>query len=258
MLKFIGRGSCANMKEGNNSAYIKEGDTFLLLDCGCLTTNRIIKSNLLDGIKNIYILITHFHDDHVGSLGSLLLHCRYVLGIIPNVYFEDKQYLVNFLAMQGILEDEVYMYMTNRYIDDMNLNYSAIPTKHYEFYKPSNETVYSSEITKTVVMTNYFKCYGYYFAKSNGERENEYAYYSGDSNSIPESIMDIFKNYDSFVLYQDVCLSKEHGYAHLPLSKLCELIPDRLRYKVYCMHLDSNELITKCKEEGFNVVKVEV
>jgi ribonuclease BN (tRNA processing enzyme) len=258
MLKFIGRGSCFNSKEGNNSAYIKKGESFLLIDCGCLTANKIIESNLLDGVKKVHILITHFHDDHVGSLGSLLLYCRYALDIIPDIYFEDKQYLVDFLAMQGLLEHEVYTYMTNRYVDDMKLTYSPVPTKHYEFYKPIQETVYSSEITKTVVMTNYFKCYGYYLVKNNIERTNQHAYYSGDSNSIPKNMLDILEFYDSAILYQDVCLSDEHGYAHLPLSKLCELIPKELRHKVYCMHLNSDELITKCKEEGFNVVEVEV
>jgi arginyl-tRNA synthetase len=38
-------------------------------------------------------------------------------------------------------------------------------------------------------------------------------------------------------------------------KKLSELIPSKYKRKVYCMHIDSNELIAKAKEEGFNVVE---
>jgi len=34
MLKFIGSGSAFNTKLGNNSAYYKEGNQMLLIDCG--------------------------------------------------------------------------------------------------------------------------------------------------------------------------------------------------------------------------------
>ena len=41
MLKFIGTGSAFNQDLGNTSAYIKDGETLLLIDCGETVFQRI-------------------------------------------------------------------------------------------------------------------------------------------------------------------------------------------------------------------------
>lgn len=46
-LEFIGRGSAFNREEGNNSAYIKKDNSFLLIDCGKLVYDEIEKRNLI-------------------------------------------------------------------------------------------------------------------------------------------------------------------------------------------------------------------
>ena len=56
-LKFIGRGSAFNIKEGNTAAYYKSNDYMLLIDCGSNIFERILNNNLLDDIKEIYIFV---------------------------------------------------------------------------------------------------------------------------------------------------------------------------------------------------------
>lgn len=66
--------------------------------------------------------------------------------------------------------------------------------------------------------------------------------------SIFERIIDEF--------YQDTCLADYEGSTHASLRLLCETIPEDKRYKVYCMHIDCDELIKKAKDAGFNVAKI--
>ena len=76
-LEFLGRGSGYNVTEGNTCAFIKKDDTLLLIDCGESIFKEIIKKNLIDGIKNIHVLITHMHSDHIDSLGSFVGYCHW-------------------------------------------------------------------------------------------------------------------------------------------------------------------------------------
>ena len=55
MLKFIGTGSAFNQDLGNTSAYIKDGETLLLIDCGETVFQRIKEIKLLDDVKKVYI-----------------------------------------------------------------------------------------------------------------------------------------------------------------------------------------------------------
>ena len=78
MLKFIGTGSAFNQDLGNTSAYIKDGETLLLIDCGETVFQRIKEIKLLDDVKKVYIVITHNHSDHIGSLGSLVEYLYFI------------------------------------------------------------------------------------------------------------------------------------------------------------------------------------
>lgn len=39
----------------------------ILIDCGETIARKIIKENVLEGIEELYILISHTHSDHIGS-----------------------------------------------------------------------------------------------------------------------------------------------------------------------------------------------
>ena len=59
MLNFLGTGSAFNTEKGNTSAFIKKDNSLLLIDCGGTVFHRLQELNLLDGVENLYIVVTH-------------------------------------------------------------------------------------------------------------------------------------------------------------------------------------------------------
>lgn len=233
ILKFLGRGSAFNTKEGNTSAYIKQDEELLLIDCGENIFERIINKNLLDDIKSVNVLITHLDSDHVGSLSSLIYYCYYCKKIKVSVYFPRRD-LYELLELQG-------------HKDGYDYNYYG------DFYK-NIESNFKNIKWWGAIKTNHIKtlnCFGYLIQFE----DNKSMYYSGDCSS-PE----FYKENDLEAvdeIYQDTCLTDYKGNVHTSLRLLNESIPKEYRNKVYCMHLDCDELINKAKDLGFNVVEVD-
>ena len=236
MLKFIGRGSAFNIKEGNTSAYeITEQNQLVLLDCGEDVFHKIKPIIDNNDIKQMFIFISHLNSDHCGSLSSLLFYLHYIKKSIDYtvVCGEDNYYdLKQLLILQGNKDQVNNLTTLNEWdggIDFKEGSIFSIKVNHIED----------------------MNCYGFIVSNPN----NELIYYSGDSNEIPELVLE---NLDKFTaIYQDTCLADYEGNVHLSLRKLCELIPKEHRNKIHCMHLDCDELIYKAKSEGFNVVEVE-
>lgn len=225
-LKFIGRGSAFNIKEGNNSAYIKKDKEFILIDCGEGIFGRIIENNLLNNIETVKVLITHLNADHVGSLSTLIFYCYYMKKITPIIYYPNTD-IEELLKLMG--HNKEYILQKPEVNSNFNigsLNFSFISVSHMKV----------------------MDCYALDICD-----EDKRVYYSGDSNDIPKQIISELDKIDEF--YQDTCIAEYEGNIHLSLRKLCELIPENCRDKVYCMHIDNNELIIKAKEQGFNIVR---
>ena len=72
MLRFLGCGGAFNTALGTNAAFFTHNGNLYLLDCGETVFERAKLSGLLDSAKEIFVAVTHFHSDHVGSLGTLL------------------------------------------------------------------------------------------------------------------------------------------------------------------------------------------
>lgn len=223
-LKFIGRGSAFNVKEGNTAAYYKNNNYLLLIDCGSNIFERILKNNLLDDIKEIYILITHLHSDHMGSLSDLIYYCYYILGIKPTVFFPTDE-LDNILKEIGHTNE--YDNLERDVIDIHDISFMPIKVSHLDN----------------------MNCFGYYLII-----EDKDIWYSGDCNEFAPYTEDIHK-FDE--MYQDTSYKDYEGNVHLSLKKLCEAVPKQYRNKVYCMHIDNDNLIEEAIKEGFNVVTVE-
>jgi ribonuclease BN (tRNA processing enzyme) len=232
-LKWLGRGSAFNTKEGNTSAYIKQDNELVLIDCGENIFERILKKKLLDDVKKVHILITHLDSDHVGSLSSLIYYCYYCKKIVADVYFPRVD-LCELLKIQGHEEGKDYNY-------------------YYNFTK-NIEDDFVSINSISPIKTNHIKtlnCFGYLIQFNN----NKVIYYSGDCNK-PE----IYRETDLETIdeiYHDTCLADYERNVHTSLRLLSESISEKYRHKVYCMHLDCDDVIDKAKELGFNVVEVE-
>lgn len=248
-LKFLGRGSAFNVKEGNTSAYVKENNTLLLIDCGESIFKTIIEKNLLDGVKNVYVLITHCHSDHVGSLSSFLFYCYYIKNIKANVYHHNIKSIEKFLLLNDNINEETYhlMGLLDKHIDELGLDFDSDPVLHKSIYAYDN-----GRVTRDWAPNYVFECYGYFLKFNDGN----YIYYSGDSSYLELDLI-LLLDKDLTTIYHDACLADYEDNAHTSLRLLCEKIEPKYRDRVYCMHIDCDELIEKAECEGFNIVEVE-
>jgi len=234
MLKFIGSGSAFNTNLGNTSAYIKKDDKLLLIDCGELTFDGILKLNLMEGIKELHILITHTHSDHIGSLGSLILYSYYINGIRPTIYLPDFHFY-KILGLMGVTSKHCYLkdatFINKITIPSMNIKLEYVPTVHC---KEMNS--YSIFINKDDEKTIFF---------------------SGDSYEINNIAFNFLEERKIDYFYQDTCKADYPDNVHLSLNKLVESVPKQFRSKIYCMHLDNTFSKEEAKQFGFNVVENE-
>lgn len=234
-LKFLGTGSAFNVKRGNNCAYYKEGESILFLDFGESIFEKVVKKNVLSGIKNIFVAITHLHGDHVGSLSTLIYYACFNLN--------TKVKLLSIGV--GNKEDELLAF----------LKFQGVSEKHFEFVGENLEDKFTQIKNCKYVRVSHSKSLGQCYAVEIEMADKSKIYFSGDTNDqeyIKNVVSSLNKN-DEF--YCDTCLEDWEGNVHTNYKVLENLVPKEKRKQVYCMHIDDECLPALLKEKGFKVVK---
>lgn len=231
-LNFIGSGSAFNTLLGNNSAFLKKGHALLLMDCGGTTFDRLQEAKLLEGVKELYVVITHRHPDHVASLGDLIFYAYYILNIKVVLLTPEQEAVAILLKYMGV-EKDLYTHINLRgkyalCTEALRVEIEPVPVEHVPNI-PS---------------------YGYLI-----QYENSQIFYSGDSKMIPEKILQSFEKGDLDFIYQDVCAYQDHHGPHLHIDHLTELIAPQARHRVFCMHRDETFGAEKALSRGFNVAQ---
>ncbi len=233
MLNFIGTGSAFNTELGNTSAFIKNNNSLLIIDCGGTVFHRLQELNLFDKLENLYIIITHTHPDHVGSLGEVIFYSYYILKRRPTIFFPKKELIESFLTNIGVSAE---MYKLN--------SFDRIDVNDTQFGKFSIEFLHVSHVDT-------IPAYGFVM-----KLNEKLFYFSGDANNISRKVMNRILNGEINMAYQDTCGLDYEGNNHLSLRKLCKIVPQEFRYKFYCMHLDKHITEKEIKENGFNVARI--
>ena len=108
-LNFLGKGSAFYPLYGNTGAYMRFEDELYLLDCGETAFDTLYRKEDLDRISHIYVILTHLHADHVGSLGTLISYYYCLHGIQVYVIHPEPT-VVQLLTLEGITP-EGYCYL---------------------------------------------------------------------------------------------------------------------------------------------------
>lgn len=235
-LKFLGRGSAFNVTEGNNSCFYKNNkNQILLIDCGESVFSKIVLSEILKDINQIFVAITHTHSDHVGSLGSLALYSFFKLNKKINLVLTPSEVQNNAIKtlckIMGIADHQINI------IEPSELLKNFDEFENFEFVKTSHVEEFESF---GIVITH----------KTDGV-----VYYSSDTNSTEH--LEKFLNHPNLhKIYVDTSKADYPGNVHISSKILADKVEPKLRHKVYCMHIDDSKHIDYLKHIGFNVVEV--
>ena len=231
-LSFLGRGAAFNPLEGNTAAYLREADKLLLIDCGESVFVEIIRRKLLEGVKQVWIAVSHFHSDHCGSLGSLTLYCAQRLGFAANVLLpaHDERYAAEMRQL---------------------LRLFGVPDRLVCLLPESNLAGFSAFSGFRFVPTVHapgMDCYSFEF-----ETEGGGVYYTADT-SAADGISTFVTTHPEFErIYAETVDAKESA-VHLPLWQLAEIIPAEKRVRVQVMHLANTESVASAEKLGFRAV----
>jgi phosphoribosyl 1,2-cyclic phosphodiesterase len=244
LLNFIGIGSAFNTELGNTSAFFVRDNNLFLIDCGCDVFNKLKEKyfSILSSSKNIYVFITHVHDDHIGSLSSLILYIYYTFNKKVIIIHNGQYDLMKILNLQMGYNQEYFNEINislnqNIIIDSLNYKTEVI-------YRKTNHVYYLKSFGLIISICE----------KNIGKQQ--IIYYSGDSNFIPKHIINNFKNELIDYIYQDTCGLNYEDNPHMYIEELEKIIPIEYRHRVYCMHLDNK--ITKyiIESKGFKVPEI--
>lgn len=118
-IKFLGTGGAFDVDFLNSAALLEFKGINILLDCGFTVFPTMVNKNLINKVD--HILITHLHNDHCGSLATMLLYKNIIeksprpVIIYPSEQF--RQQLYAFLQLQ---------------VKDVDKYVEFVPIEHFE------------------------------------------------------------------------------------------------------------------------------
>jgi ribonuclease BN (tRNA processing enzyme) len=227
-LTFVGSGAAFNPAMGNSNAFFTAGDRLYIVDCGEAAFARLWDLPALRDSRQVTVAITHLHCDHVGSLGSLISYCYFVLGKTVRV-LHPLDTIVALLDLMGI-ERACYTYV--RRLPD----------------GPAEEPIAFEPVL--VAHVDNMTCFGYIITTPAGR-----IYFSGDAKSVPAEVVTAFRRGHIDRIYQDTGLRANDHPTHGTLAYMEATFAPDLRARVFCMHLDC-DFRSLVREKGFGVVEV--
>jgi hypothetical protein len=164
---FLGTGGAFDLAEKNSSVLLKTARGGILIDCGSTVFSELQSKKLLDDIN--YVFITHTHEDHIGSLSTLIYYKYFVqkqkikIECLPSVAKKVNDYLINicknppesFLlnSNQGIIFSDLSFRAYK--IDTTGLHYKDFPSSGFvfNFKKSGNDffIIYSGDLNCSII-----------------------------------------------------------------------------------------------------------
>jgi len=220
-LNFIGMGGATNIELGGNCCYLKDGDNLLVIDMCESATARLKKDEAFKDVKNIYVVITHTHFDHIAGLGVFVWYCNFNLNISPKILYSNFKYKFHIKKL---------------------LKLTGVDKKYVVFIKDSsfkiNDLTLNMQLT---IHTPKLQCFGIMFE----DRDGRY-YYTGDTKDI-NYLKKLCEDKTVKKIYTEVA-SETYG-AHIKYDDIVNLD----KTKLVLMHFDTIDLYNQAKADGFEV-----
>lgn len=216
-LNFIGIGGAFCPELGNNSAYIEENGKLLFIDLGLNTFSKIVKYNLVNENKKVYVLITHLHGDHVGGLPTFIQYVSAFFNIKVNIINSSKTLTKNITKI---------------------LDLTGVDSSSYEFININDLTFSFKMELKQTTHTPKLECYSIIFKENNNN-----ILYTSDSNDfayLKEKVSD--KSFTK--IYSEVGAST---VAHISYDAIKTLNKEKL----ILMHIESENLYKQIVKDGY-------
>ena len=244
-LDFTGTGGGFSTKLGNTGAYFKTFDRLVLIDCTEQT--RVFLQNhseVMEGVKFIDIILTHCHADHA-NFGNMLLWGPLVTGNPVRVIFPNKEkitwYITEFLQQPSSMTSKDPEKRTDYWI--VSAPYEVFGYDLTEYLAQHGLHGLDGELIP-------MEAYGY-LIMWNDKR----IYYSGDTEELPDEIVEEVKLGEIDALYVD-CAINSPFRGHMSLSQIEELFPERsTRWYVIPMHLPDSADLQDLAKRGFHAAR---
>ncbi len=162
-IKFLGTGGAFDWQYGTSAATVQTKDTLFLVDCGPSAFPQLMKHELIDKID--YVVLTHLHGDHVGSLFQVLCQ-RSIMGLATPI-----------LSPSDVFTETIAQLLDLQRFD-----------RERDNFIPINNVPTISALDTTGQHVPDMLNYAYYFSE-----DDELIYYSGDIGRI-ETAVDFLKD----------------------------------------------------------------
>ncbi|GGK64350.1 MBL fold metallo-hydrolase [Rufibacter glacialis] len=206
--RFLGTGGAFDIAYGNSAALVEFKGQTLLLDCGFTVYPTLRQFQLTRGIT--YILLTHLHNDHTGSLANVLLHCHYFNpNCRPSILYPDDDF-----------RDELYEF----------LRLQLQKPETYVDFVPLSEVPGITALDTYGLHAEKLQTYAYIFEEPDGDR----FVFSGDIGK-PEPLFAFLRGMPpkATTVFHDLTFSQENT-AHTYYKKLIPLAQDYVLYGYHC------------------------
>jgi ribonuclease BN (tRNA processing enzyme) len=168
-IKFIGTGGAFDLEQGNSAALITLQGKTILLDCGNTVYTTLRRKNATENID--YVLLTHLHDDHAGSVSTFIFHQKFVAQQRTKILCANdafKQELLAFLSFsqQNPQEHSDFLPLSAfpqpakiGCIDTTDSHFKGMPTFAYYFEDDTEILVFSGDTGDANVVYNFLENY---------------------------------------------------------------------------------------------------
>jgi ribonuclease BN (tRNA processing enzyme) len=203
-IRFVSTGGIFDCKMGNSSMIININQDNILVDCGYTVYSALVKNSLIEKID--YILITHLHGDHIGSIHPLILHlvnkCKKKVRIIYPTNSFLKQ-LIDYLQF-FLIDVNKYVEFINinelyniGYVDTTNFHVAGMQSFAYYFIYSDSLIYVSGDLGKVEITENFLNS----ISLSNITVFHETSFIKGDAHVYYKDLMRLSERFDVYAYH---------------------------------------------------------